>query len=116
MKLRTTLATGTVDVLGVKVHVQNITPDEVQKFRKKHTEYTGRGVSRRMEFNDIAFARDVFMHQITGWEGAEDENGPLECNDSSKTLVYNFDQDFVKQVTEKSKELFDSREEEDGKN
>jgi len=38
---------------------------------------------------------NVFNYVLIDWKGIEDEDGPMECNEENKELVYNYDQEFV---------------------
>jgi hypothetical protein len=48
---------------------------------------------------DMSEIWNIFNYCIIDWKGIEGEDGPLECNEDNKRLVYDYDQDLVVFVT-----------------
>lgn len=118
MRLRTRKAKGTITVGDIEVEVEQLTPSFVKNLRKRHTEYSVKAGQAVQTFDDIAFALDVFKAQVRGWKDVTtgdlplDEDGnKVECSETAKEIIYENDQQFVKEVAKKSTEFFERREE-----
>ncbi len=56
---------------------------------------------------DMTEVWNIFNYVVLNWKGFEGEDGPMECNEANKKLVYDFDQDIVVFVTEQAGTLRD---------
>ncbi len=56
---------------------------------------------------DMSEVWNIFNYSVIGWRGLENEDGPMDCNEANKKLVYDFDQDLVVFVTSEAATLRD---------
>jgi hypothetical protein len=117
MKLRTKRAIVEIEVHGVKVTAEQVTPKEANEIHSECTTWKGKGGATRPTTDTDEAAFQIFSRMVKDWEGAEDADGsPLPCTPANKRLVYTYDNEFAAEVMQRVRERLNAKEDLEGKN